>query len=88
VESNTKQNPSFEESLEQLEKIVDSMESGKVPLEELLAQFEAGTKLLQVCEARLKDAELRIDQLKKTGNSISLPNLIPHQSLTPFHSTL
>lgn len=56
---------SFEAALGQLETIVESMESGEVPLAELLAKFEDGTKLLKVCEARLKDAELKIEQLKK-----------------------
>ena len=56
---------SFEAALEKLESIVESMESGDVPLAELLAKFEEGTKLLKVCEARLKDAELKIEQLKK-----------------------
>ena len=56
---------SFETALGQLETIVESMESGEVPLAELLAKFEQGTKLLKVCEARLKDAELKIEQLKK-----------------------
>lgn len=56
---------SFEAALGQLESIVESMESGEVPLAELLAKFEAGTQLLKVCEARLKEAELKIEQLKK-----------------------
>ena len=56
---------SFEAALGKLEAIVESMESGEVPLAELLARFEEGTKLLKVCEARLKDAELKIEQLKK-----------------------
>ena len=56
---------SFEAALGQLENIVESMESGEVPLAELLAKFEEGSKLLKVCEARLKDAELKIEQLKK-----------------------
>jgi exodeoxyribonuclease VII small subunit len=56
---------SFEAALGQLETIVESMESGEVPLAELLAKFEEGTKLLKICEARLKDAELKIEQLKK-----------------------
>lgn len=55
----------FEAALGQLESIVESMESGEVPLAELLARFEEGTQLLKVCEARLKDAELKIEQLKK-----------------------
>ena len=55
----------FEEALKKLETIVESMESGEVPLAELLAKFEEGTKLLKVCETRLKDAELKIELLKK-----------------------
>ena len=56
---------SFEEALVKLETIVESMESGDVPLADLLAKFEEGTKLLKVCESRLKDAELKIELLKK-----------------------
>jgi exodeoxyribonuclease VII small subunit len=56
---------SFEAALGKLESIVESMESGDVPLAELLAKFEEGSKLLKICEARLKDAELKIEQLKK-----------------------
>lgn len=55
----------FEAALGRLESIVEAMESGDVPLAELLAKFEEGTRLLKVCEARLKDAELKIEQLKK-----------------------
>jgi exodeoxyribonuclease VII small subunit len=65
----TKAKPSFEEALTKLEAIVESMESGDVPLADLLARFEQGTKLLQVCEARLKEAELKIEQLKKTRDN-------------------
>ena len=56
---------SFETALRKLETIVESMESGEVPLAELLAKFEEGSKLLKVCESRLKEAELKIEQLKK-----------------------
>ncbi|HVU33297.1 MAG TPA: exodeoxyribonuclease VII small subunit [Opitutaceae bacterium] len=56
---------SFENALEKLETIVESMEGGEVPLADLLAKFEEGTRLLKVCEARLKDAELKMEQLKK-----------------------
>jgi exodeoxyribonuclease VII small subunit len=47
------------------------MESGDVPLADLLAKFEQGTKLLKVCESRLKDAELKIEQLKKQKDGVS-----------------
>ena len=60
-----KEQPSFEEALTKLEAIVESMESGEVPLADLIARFEQGTKLLKVCEGRLQEAELRIEQLRR-----------------------
>lgn len=56
---------SFETALARLESIVDAMEQGEVPLAELLAKYEEGSKLLRVCESRLKEAELKIEKLKK-----------------------
>lgn len=41
------------------------MEQGDVPLADLLAKYEEGTKLLKACETRLQEAELKIEQLKK-----------------------
>ena len=67
----------FEEALAQLEQIVDSMESGDVPLAELLAKFEDGNKLLKICEARLKDAEMKIEQLKKQNGGLALTPFAP-----------
>lgn len=70
---------SFEAALAKLETIVDSMESGEVPLAELLAKYEEGTKLLKVCESRLKDAELKIEKLKKAKDGAA--------AFEPFEST-
>jgi exodeoxyribonuclease VII small subunit len=63
---------SFEAALGKLEGIVDSMEQGEVPLAELLAKYEEGSRLLQICEARLKEAELKIEKLKKQKNGVAL----------------
>ena len=61
---------SFETALSKLETIVESMESGEVPLADLLAKFEEGNKLLKHCETRLKEAELKIEQLKKERDGV------------------
>lgn len=71
VETKAARTLSFEDALAQLESIVESMESGQVPLAELLAKFEDGNKLLKICEARLKDAELRIEQLAKQKDAFT-----------------
>lgn len=65
MDSETAPSLSFEAALERLEGIVESMESGDIALADLLSRFEEGNQLLKVCEARLKDAELKIEQLKK-----------------------
>jgi exodeoxyribonuclease VII small subunit len=62
---------SFEDALSRLEAIVESMESGEVPLADLLAKFEEGNKLLKVCESRLKEAELKIEVLKKQKEDVA-----------------
>lgn len=64
MESSSDQ-PSFEDALSRLEAIVESMEAGDVPLADLIARFEQGTQLLKVCEGRLQEAELRIEQLRR-----------------------
>ena len=61
----------FETARAKLETIVESMESGDVPLAELLAKFEEGNKLLKLCESRLKDAEIKIEQLKKQRDGVA-----------------
>jgi exodeoxyribonuclease VII small subunit len=55
----------FEEAIQKLEAIVESMETDDLPLETLLARFEEGTRLTQVCQAKLTQAELKIQQLEK-----------------------
>jgi exodeoxyribonuclease VII small subunit len=57
----------FEEALKRLEAIVEAMESQDLPLESLLARFEEGTQLAKVCQAKLADAELKIQKLEKNS---------------------
>jgi exodeoxyribonuclease VII small subunit len=55
----------FEASLEELEKIVERMESGDQSLEESLKDFERGVTLTKACQTMLKNAEQRVDKLVK-----------------------
>ena len=70
----TKELP-FEEALQKLESIVETMESGDLPLETLLARFEEGTRLVKTCQTKLEDAELKISKLEK--NAAGEPVLQP-----------
>jgi exodeoxyribonuclease VII small subunit len=59
--------PTFESAIERLEKIVEEMESDKLPLEDLLIRYEEGTKLVKVCESRLQSAEKRIEIITRNA---------------------
>ena len=64
----------FEKSLQQLEKIVNKMESGELGLEESLQQFEKGINLARSCQDTLANAELRVEQLiEKNGLQQTVP---------------
>ena len=53
----------IELSLQMLESIVSSMESGETSLEESLTLFEEGMDLVNQCQSQLKKAEQRIENL-------------------------
>jgi exodeoxyribonuclease VII small subunit len=53
----------FEQALQQLEQIVQRLEKGQVELEDSIAIYERGTALKAHCEAKLRDAEARIEKI-------------------------
>ena len=58
----------LEKSLEQLEALVVRLESGDLPLEQALKEFEQGVKLTRQCQAALQEAEQKVEiLLKKTA---------------------
>ena len=54
---------SFEDALAELETIVEKLERGDVALDESIAMYERGAKLKAHCDARLKAAELKVEQI-------------------------
>ena len=61
----------FEQAMKRLEEIVEQMESGDLPLEQLIVRYEEGMKLVKVCQERLASAEKRIEVI--TRNSAGKP---------------
>jgi exodeoxyribonuclease VII small subunit len=55
---------SLEAALEELEKIVSTMEDGELPLERSLAQYKRGAELLKYCQAALQDAQQQVKVLE------------------------
>lgn len=54
---------SFEAAMAELERLVNDLDSGDVPLEQSIALYERGAKLKAHCEAKLRAAEERVEQI-------------------------
>ena len=62
--------PRFEDHLQRLEKIVDELEKGNVPLEQALKLFEEGMQLSTSCRKELEDAEGKVEILLKQNGKL------------------
>lgn len=66
-----KREASFEEDLEQLETIVKGLESGNVPLDDAIDQFNQAMKLANKCSKKLKNAEESINKILNEDGTLS-----------------
>lgn len=66
---------SFEDSLAELEKLVEQLEQGDISLEESLKSFEKGVNLTRTCQKALQEAEQKVQILLETNGK---------QKLEPF----
>jgi len=64
--------PKFEEALKKLEKIVNKLEEGELPIEESLKLFEEGVKLSRIANNVLEGAEKKIEMLVKGENGAKI----------------
>ncbi len=56
----------FEEALAALEQVVSQLEGGQVPLEQSIALYERGDALKKHCDAKLGEAELKVEKIVAT----------------------
>jgi exodeoxyribonuclease VII small subunit len=69
--------PDFERALSELERLVERLERGDLPLEEALKTFERGVELTRHCQSSLKAAQQKVEILLKRGS---------HSAIEPFAS--
>lgn len=62
--------PKFEDCLQQLEKIVEQLERGDLPLEQSLKLFEEGVRLSNACRQELEAAEGKVEILTRQGGKL------------------
>ena len=71
----SKKKLTFEEAIVRLEEIIDLLDEGGLPLEELEARFAEGMKLAEFCQSRLREVEMRVEKLleKENGEVVKEP---------------
>ena len=70
-----KKKPDFEQSLMELEALVDALEAGDLTLEQSLTSFEKGIKLTRTCQAALNEAEQTVKILTEKNGQSTLDNM-------------
>lgn len=66
--ANKEKEPTFEENLEKLETIVKKLESGSIPLDDAIENFNEAIRLAKICDDKLKNAEEKVNKiLNKEG---------------------
>lgn len=71
-EKKSLENFNFEQAVAELQKIIDKMEHGNVPLEESLQHFEQGIQLIRQCQQLLTSAQHKVEVLTKNGDTEKL----------------
>ena len=60
---------SFEDAIKDLEEIVDNLNNDELELEKAISAYEKGMELKKICEKRLKEAKLRIENIKEENET-------------------
>ncbi len=61
---------SFEEAMEELERIVQRLEQGRTPLEDAIAAYERGAALKRHCEDKLRLAQEKVEKIALDRNGV------------------
>jgi len=69
-----KETHTFESALERIEQIAAQMETGELPLDQLIVVYEEGLALIRYCSERLDDAEKRLETI--TRNAAGQPKAL------------
>jgi len=70
---------SFEEAMQELEKLVDSLDKGDVSLDEAIAAYDRGSQLKDYCQKKLHDAKMKVETIQASENIDTIP-----EKLSPF----
>ena len=63
----------FEEAMQELEKLVESLDKGDVSLDEAIAAYDRGSQLKDYCQKKLHDAKMKVETIQASENIDTIP---------------
>ena len=63
----------FEQAMQELEKLVESLDKGNVSLDEAIAAYDRGSKLKDYCQKKLNEAKMKVETIQSSDNSDTIP---------------
>ena len=63
----------FEEAMQELEKLVDSLDKGDVSLDEAIAAYDRGSQLKDYCQKKLHEAKMKVETINSSDNVNNIP---------------
>ena len=71
----------FEEAMNELEKLVESLDKGDISLDQAIAAYDRGSQLKDHCQKKLNEAKMKVETIQLSNN----PEIVPDK-LTSFDS--
>ena len=63
----------FEEAMQELEKLVDSLDKGDISLDEAIAAYDRGSQLKDYCQKKLHDAKMKVETIQASEKIDTIP---------------
>ncbi|MDC1356004.1 exodeoxyribonuclease VII small subunit [Pseudomonadota bacterium] len=71
----------FEEAMNELENLVESLDKGDISLDQAIAAYDKGSQLKDHCQKKLNEAKMKVETIQSSDNSDVVPD-----KLTSFDS--
>ena len=71
----------FEEAMNELEKLVESLDKGDISLDQAISAYDKGSQLKDLCQKKLNEAKMKVETIQSSDNSDVIPD-----TLTTFNS--
>ena len=69
VDKNIVENMNFEEAMNELEKLVDSLDKGDISLDQAITAYDRGSKIKDHCQKKLNEAKMKVETIQSSDNT-------------------